>query len=559
MKTTTLTCALALGGALLLPPNLAEACGGFFCNNLQPVQQTTERIVFVENDDGTYTGIVGIAYQGVAEEFAWVLPVVGSPEVGVSSDVALTRLDAATSPQYRLTTRVEGDCSAPAPAIGGADASSFAAADGGAARGGVDIVDSGSVGPYDYVTIEVDPESESIADTAVDWLQGSGYDIDDSGRRTLEPYLRSGMNLIAFRLTKGATTGSIRPIRLTFGVDQAGIPIRPTAVAATNDMPIAVWVVGPSRAVPDNYLSLEINEALINWLNPSSNYDAVVTAAADDVGGQGFVTELATPTGGSETNNIFRSFEALERSRFAGLGDADLLAEVTAIYLGWDGLLDVALEHVPVPDETTTVQQVLRCPSCFFGSEPIEGFERDAFLDDIEAQVVAPVRETRELLESRPYLTRLYTTMSPREMTVDPTFTFNADLDDVSNVHTAERVIECHRGVAQWEAPWRVTLSSGEVVRGRGATWPLSTGDVSMPANERVIRYGESGPGAVVEDNTGDIAMRLERNREENPPVPPRDDASFAGMDGCSAGGAAGGGLFGLLALGLVSVRRRRG
>ena len=54
---------------------------------------------------------------------------------------------------------------------------------------------------------------------------------------------------------------------------------------------------------------------------------------------------------------------------------------------------------------------------------------------------------TQELLASRPYVTRLYTTLSAPEMDLDPLFDFNPDLPNVSNVHTARRVIECHRSV----------------------------------------------------------------------------------------------------------------
>src|SRR5258708_14580062 len=61
-------------------------------------------------------------------------------------------------------------------------------------------------------------------------------------------------------------------------------------------MGVLTWVLGNSRAVPQNYLSLELNEARINWFNAASNYNSVVIDAANDAGGQGFVTELAGPT-----------------------------------------------------------------------------------------------------------------------------------------------------------------------------------------------------------------------------------------------------------------------
>ena len=101
------------------------------------------------------------------------------------------------------------------------------------------------------------------------------------------------MNLLAFRLTKGSDAGSIRPVMLSFGTGLPSIPLRPTAVAATDDMGVMVFVLGEHRAVPVNYLSLELNEALINWLQPNSNYNDVVTRAANEADGEGFVTEFA--------------------------------------------------------------------------------------------------------------------------------------------------------------------------------------------------------------------------------------------------------------------------
>ena len=64
-----------------------------------------------------------------------------------------------------------------------------------------------------------------------------------------------------------------------------------TAMAALDDMGVKLWVLGKSRAVPTTYLHLEINEALINWFNPGSNYNDVIIAAADEAGGMGFVTD----------------------------------------------------------------------------------------------------------------------------------------------------------------------------------------------------------------------------------------------------------------------------
>ena len=73
-------------------PAPAHACGGFFCDNSQPVNQAAERIIFSQSPTGEVTAVIQIQYQGPSERFAWLLPVTGSPEIGVSSDAAFSRL-----------------------------------------------------------------------------------------------------------------------------------------------------------------------------------------------------------------------------------------------------------------------------------------------------------------------------------------------------------------------------------------------------------------------------------------------------------------------------------
>jgi hypothetical protein len=119
----------------------------------------------------------------------------------------------------------------------------------------------------------------------VAWLEENGYDVSNVGADLLASYLEGGLDLIAFRLTKGNDAGSIRPISLSWSADYPVIPIRPTAVAANDDMGILVWVLGSARAVPINFYHLELNEAKINWFNPGPTYNDVIIAAGDEAGG----------------------------------------------------------------------------------------------------------------------------------------------------------------------------------------------------------------------------------------------------------------------------------
>jgi hypothetical protein len=560
---TSIAAAGALASSLLAPP--AQACGGFFCDNVQPINQAAERILFAVEDDGSVTATIQILYSGDADSFAWVLPVAGSPEVSVSSNLAFARLQAATNPTYTLTTRVEGTCSAgllrsagSESDFSGARSDAGAGADAGASP--VTVVNEGSVGPYDFVVISIDTTSEGITDTAVEWLHDNGYQIDEAGAARLEPYLSGGMNLLAFRLTSGNSTGSIRPVQISFGSGLASIPIRPTAVAAVEDMGVMVWVLGRYRAIPVNYMSLELNEALINWLSPAPTYNDVVIAAANQAGGQGFVTELAADA------DTFEDvvFSEGERGLWTDIASQDwtnregqLLQRVLGSFGGFDGIRD-ALAGYPLPDGIT-LDDLMNCPFCYVtGSETdIEGFDPEAFLAAMETQAIEPMARTAALFGTHPYLTRFYTTMSADEMTRDPAFDFNSNLPDLSNAHTADRIIECSPSINQFEAPWRVELANGETIRGSGNAWPFSVDDGSMPANARIARLETDGDGEIIVDNVAAIATAL---TDHNRTVPRLREPSGGGLL-CSASAANTGipvlGLFSLAGVALALGRRR--
>ena len=506
--------------ALAVHAEPAHACGGLFCSATAPVNQAAERIIFSKNEDGSLTAVVQIQYEGPSEEFAWVLPVPGIPEVKVSSDLAFTRLQQASNPQYTFTTEVEGRCKqrrgdnsasfgSPTEGAGGSGGS------GGAGRDGIDILASGSVGPYDYVVIRPDTSFDNVGDVVVEWLTTEGYDVVPPGgdpediADLLGGYMLDGMNLLAFRLTKGNSTGTIRPIWITYESDQPMIPIRPTAVAANDDMGVMVWVLGESRAVPVNYKALELNLVLINWLNGAQNYNQVVVAAANEAGGQGFVAERAGPSSDYENSIIFPferdDWEALRMSASA-LSPVEVVKESAWRFAGWDGYRALAERFLP---ESVGVDAFLSCPSCY--DDALANIDARAFIEDLEEEVVEPMIATQDLLDSRPYITRLYTTLSAPEMDLDPLFDFNPDLPNVSNLHTARRVIECDRSVYQDEAPTRFELEDGRVVRlHQGDPWPFDTTDEEpLPANARVLALTTSGSGTVVTDNAKAIDEAL--------------------------------------------------
>jgi MYXO-CTERM domain-containing protein len=511
--------AAALAVALTVSAR-ASACGGFWCSIANPVEQTSEQILFVQNGDGTTTCVVDIAYQGPSEHFAWVLPVDGIPQIDVSSGIAFDRLAAQTAPQFVTNRHVEGQCDPSHRETAEDGGAAFPTYGTDAATAAVDVLAQGSVGPYDYAVIKPNPALASPAQVALDWLKNEGYDVTGVSDTVLGPYLSDGLNLIAFRLTKGTMVGSIRPVVLTYNGDKPSIPIRPTAVAAQDDMGVLVYVVSAAQAVPENYRSLVIDEAAVDWFNPTNTYSQVVSLAADEAGGQGFVTELAEPST-ALSQDVFSPAEAatwnmLKTQTFAD--PLDLIWAANNSYRGWDGWRDAIAASVTLPPGAS-LDDFGRSPNAFRG---VEGFSVDAqtFLDRLEKNVVGPVQHTQQLIDSRPYLTRLYTTMSPAEMTLDPVFTFNPDLAPVSNVHTADLYIECRRGIQEYDAPWRLELPQGGTVRGTGdGQWPK----IGVPANRRIVQLSETGSGQVMRDNMDVILAKLAALPRTSGPSPTHD------------------------------------
>ncbi len=588
---------VVLASALALLAAPASACGGFFCSQSQPVNQAAERIIFANNGDGTVTAVIQIMYEGPSENFSWLLPISSVPdaegEIEVASDLAFQRLQAATNPQYNLTTQVEGTCrSANSFGSGGSGGSGGAVppavnvgAPGDPSVGGVTVAASGVVGAFDWTALALDPALDDPAGAALEWLTANGYDVLPQSAELIGPYLESGMYLLALKLVKGSSTGSIRPIVLTYDGDLPSIPIKLTGVAANDDMGVMTWMLSDARAVPFNYHSLELNEARVNWFNASANYESVVTAAANDSGGQGFVTEFA---GGSADLRgvIWQDFEEAEWQGYESQvyrSFGELFDTTYSRYGSFDGFWDAVRAAVVLP-QGLAFEDFKLCPSCYSQSITLSP---SSYLNAIEAGVIQPLRRVQQLVDSRPFVTRLYSTLSAEDMTVDPVFTFNASLPAVSNVHAAVRVIECNPNIYQFEAPWRIELPQGGVVRGTAAdvgSWPSAVD--AQPANLRVLQLSDTGAGVVDKDNSTQINAMLEAYNASVPragssdPFIPQMMGSGSGTTpslvgpntersggGCSLGSARGlpsdwavplGGAAALLALARSVARRSR-
>jgi MYXO-CTERM domain-containing protein len=529
MQTKLAATALTTAFALTALPSAAEACGGFFCSSAAPVDQSGEMILF-DIEGREVTMHVQIAYDGPSENFGWILPIPADhPDepVAVGTESVFQALLRTTQPIVRLNQRTEGQClpepwecyammemddadggGPPAPNAGGGDPG----------EPEVEVLLQMQVGPFDVAVLNANG-----VEVLMEWLGDNGYDIPDETGEYLDPYLGDS-HFVAMKLTKGAEAGDIQPVILKFRADTPMIPLRLTAVASTDDMPLFAWFLGEGRAIPHNWPHVELNMARIPWQQCNfwpgcqMQWQELVGEAADEAGGRAFATAFhgRSQIVANQLPNPSRfDIEALKRQEMPW----DFVQQALRQGFPRDTKMQNLLRRfIPKPasldEEGVDDRQFYNCLRCYERQIRESGFEFDAlgFAEALENQIVGPLTEIYERFQQRPDLTLLYTELSPEEMTDDPIFAVNQDLDDVPQQRNVTLITECQADVLRANAPFRIEyrgdtlLHAGTPIQdNRGAYVP----DDGLPAARRIERMDVEGPPEVVTDNGPGIDERI--------------------------------------------------
>ena len=506
---------LLLSGLSFLPAQNAWACGGLFCDNNQPVNQVAERILFApDRDAGTMHMHVQLTYQGPPDDFGWLLPVPAGTQFGLSRPALFSQLDNRYQPTFRLN-RVTAEYCAPQDDAGLV----FAQAEESVRDSGdpsVQVTSQNQVGPYDQVTLNA-----TSVEALIEWLEANEYQIPPNAEESLSPYLED-YEFLAIKLASGRESGDIQPVALSYTGNIASIPLRPTAVAADPDMGVIVHLLGPYRGIPSNYQLVELNLAALNWFNPTQHYAELVSHAIDESeDGHAFVTDFAGA----------HNFPATEI--------APLIS--SALVLAMEGVRDseqmfTTLERLLMNGTSADLRQVLlsalplsradNLRLIAYASnelsliepegEPVQDRVNSLIYDengepfDVDGAAIAQALRTyndggqsiQRLFELNPYLTRLYTTLNPSEMNLDPSFDFNPDLEDVAKDRVAQLFLNCN-GDGEYivtpdgleidlsEEREEIARQNGETSRGLdtiGAaviSRPMSSGQPEIITNQR--------------------------------------------------------------------------
>lgn len=549
----------------LLQPALA--CGGLACDGgfvgpqmVTPIEQVGERIVFAVRGRDVEMH-VQIAYEGPAERFAWIVPVPEVPVLFISTDELFWLLEPLTAPRWREQLRRVGcerersDDTDNGWALDSDDSNTDAP---------VQIASRAAVGPYETVVLR----GERTGDVA-QWLSDNDYLIPPDLEASLTPYVASGSWFVALRLQKDRDAGDLEPLGLRYPGTEPTIPLILSRVAASEDMPITVWVFGNGRATPLGYRDVEINEGALSWERRDVGYASALKRAVDEAGGQAFVTEYAGPVLGE--GRIFWQgrynvpmlrrqdspgclLAAIDQQGFPRGDKLDAILEAwwpgSAELLRTRGYGPLCGSLGPLDSGQDTDNGVI--------SEPVP--EIQAVVDTLKEVFVDPADRAERVLSSSSVLTRMSTVISPAEMTVDPRFRVGDRKPWVPVQRTSTLIEDCNGdGVA------RVELPDGRILGRPTAAWLAQHGyadldelyaPLRMHAALRVADIGLDGTRTVLQDHQDEIDAAIDTiNRELGPAkvFGPLEDRT------CGCAGAPGAGWAALLAVGAWRGRRARG
>jgi MYXO-CTERM domain-containing protein len=444
-KNTIYGYGFALVGSLVLlvAPSSAQACGGTFCDNLpdpMPVDQRGEDILFVL-DGSTVEVHIRIEYTGEAERFAWLVPLQAIPEVTVGSEPLFDALRRRAGPDWETDTAY--DCPEDDPnwneeTTGLTTMGFVPMSDFNAASDDPEIVFQAAVGAFDVVVLQGGTAAEVI-----DFLDANDYAQDPDAEPILQEYLDDGFLFAAIKLTSGMDVDAIHPLVFRFPGNEPCVPIRLTRIAAEDDMAIRAYFLGQERWVPSNYLHVELNPLAYNWQFPSADrHYELLSMAVDEAGGQAFVTDYVGPSALVDTFDVY--WPSWDETAFIGVDPIQAIDLIGEQQLAPHPLIQVLLfEFIPPPPDFADD------PTAFWNNIEEYADEIDlsawddvAFAAALAERIIDPGMHAADLLEIWPKLTRLSTSISPHEMTVDPVFHTNSTLPDVdrADVTTTEQV-----------------------------------------------------------------------------------------------------------------------
>lgn len=291
--------ALATLSTVALSPSPARACGGCFAPPENPSVVTDHRMILSVSPTQT-TLYDQIHYQGDPASFAWVLPITGEAQVGLSADVLFGSLDALS----KTTVQAPPRYCPPPPSCGDSFGGAFADASAAPPNGGVMVTKQEVVGPYETVQLKATDPAALEA-----WLAANNFNVPIDVKPVIAAYVQEKFDFLALKLVPGKGVASMRPVRVSVKGASATLPLRMVAAGTGAVVGVTLWVVADGRYEPQNFPWFRIQDAQLtwDWAQSRSNYADLRAAETAKSQGRGWEIESSLSMNQATIGSYVRS------------------------------------------------------------------------------------------------------------------------------------------------------------------------------------------------------------------------------------------------------------
>lgn len=301
----------------------ASACGGCFVQQSENTQVTGHRMVLsLSKTESTLWD--QFSYSGNPKDFAWVLPIHGVVEIGLSSDALFSDLEQLSAVSVRsptITCPQPPSCGDRGASHAGATTTATTTSD------GVTILAQQVVGPYETVQLSSkDPKAMNA------WLENHGYAIPADIDPVITAYVNDGFDFLALKLMPGKGVAAMRPVRVTTPGASPVLPLRMVAAGTGAVTPITLWVLGEGRYEPQGFPSFVIrqDDLVWDWNTQSSNYAKLKEDQFAASEGKAWLIEGAEPLSKWAISDPLSQYVKYDPAK-SGYGDGDAVKAQTEL------------------------------------------------------------------------------------------------------------------------------------------------------------------------------------------------------------------------------------
>jgi len=260
------------------------------------VASTEQKGVVIELPGKREALLLQTTYNGLAGEFAWVVPVPGRPgrqDVFMASGPFMEEVFAASRPEVRTTIRdPKQDLRAKTDMVLPPGGLEMEAAVAGEFAAEVTVHERMDVGDYDVAVL-----SSTGDRVLVNWLRRHGYRVPPDSADAFGHYVERGWYFVAMRIRSGVadekpTLQDVAPIGICFDTEKLVFPLYISRAGSRERTAICLAVVAPEPHVCEQWDEVALPERI--WHRKGESYASIRRRALETTPG-GVLCESRVP------------------------------------------------------------------------------------------------------------------------------------------------------------------------------------------------------------------------------------------------------------------------